>query len=87
MQLAKTAALELKAAADTLKQAQKSEDRIAALSQTVRAYEGGLLAVRQSLRAVTIREQVLRLELASQRDQISRLLGVFKPWSGPVHRC
>ena len=78
MQLAKTAALELKAAADTLKQAQKSEGRITALSQTVRAYEGGLLAVRQSLRAVVIREQVLRLELANQRDQISRLLGVLQ---------
>ena len=78
MQLAKTAANELQAAAVTLKKAKKSEDRIAALSQTVRAYENGLLAVRQSLRAATIREQVLRLELAGQRDQISRLLGVLQ---------
>lgn len=78
MQLAKTAAAELKAAAETLQKAKKSEDRIAALSQTVHAYENGLLAVRESLRAATIREQVLRLELASQRDQISRLLGVLQ---------
>lgn len=78
MQLAKTAALDLKTAAASLKKAKKSEDRIAALSQTVRAYEGGLQAVRQSLRAATIREQVLRLELANQRDQISRLLGVLQ---------
>lgn len=78
MQLAKTAANELKTAAAALKKAKKSEDRIAALSQTVRAYENGLLAVRQSLRAATIREQVLRLELAGRRDQISRLLGVLQ---------
>ncbi len=78
MQLAKMAATELEIAAKALKKAQKSEDRIAALSQTVRAYENGLLAVRQSLRAAIIREQVLRLELASQRDQISRLLGVLQ---------
>jgi septal ring factor EnvC (AmiA/AmiB activator) len=78
MQLAKTAADELKAAADTLKKAQKSEDRIVALSQTVRAYENGLSAVRQSLRVATIREQVLRLDLVGQRDQISRLLGVLQ---------
>ena len=78
MQLAKTAAKELKVAAEALQKAKKSEDRIAALSQTVHAYENGLLAVRESLRAATIREQVLRLELASQRDQISRLLGVLQ---------
>jgi murein hydrolase activator len=78
MQLAKTAAAELKTAAASLKQAKEAEDRIAALGQTVRAYEGGLLAVRQSLRAATIREQVLRLELLSQRDQISGLLGVLQ---------
>jgi septal ring factor EnvC (AmiA/AmiB activator) len=78
MQMAKTAAVELKAAASALKKAKKSEDRVAALSQTVHAYENGLLAVRESLRAATIREQVLRLDLASQRENISKLLGVLQ---------
>ncbi len=77
MQLAKTAATELKAAAITLQKAKKSDDRVAALSQTVRAYEDGLLAVRESLRAATIREHVLRRELTNRRDQISKLLGVL----------
>jgi murein hydrolase activator len=78
MQMAKDAALELKAAAATLKTAKKSADRVAALSQTVRAYENGLQAVRKSLRAATIREQVLKLELTNQRGQISKLLGVLQ---------
>ncbi|MFK5998008.1 MAG: peptidoglycan DD-metalloendopeptidase family protein [Rhodobacterales bacterium] len=77
MQLAKTAATELKAAAITLQKAKKSNDRVAALSQTVRAYEDGLRAVRESLRAATIREHVLRRELTNRRDQISKLLGVL----------
>jgi septal ring factor EnvC (AmiA/AmiB activator) len=78
MQLAKTAADELQDAALALKSAEKSKDRISALSLTVHAYEKGLRAVRESLRAATIREQVLRLELASQRKQISQLLGVLQ---------
>ncbi len=77
MQLAETAATELQAAAEALKKAEKSDDRVMALSQTVRAYEDGLLAVRESLRAATIREQVLRRELTNRRDQISKLLGVL----------
>ncbi len=77
-QMAKDAALELRAAAATLKTAKKSADRVAALSQTVRAYENGLQAVRKSLRAVTIREQVLMLDLSNQREQISKLLGVLQ---------
>lgn len=78
MQMAKTAAVELKDAAKALKKAKKSGDRVAALSQTVHAYENGLLAVRKSLRAATIREQVLRLDLAGQRENISKLLGVLQ---------
>ena len=78
MRMAQDAAIELKAAAATLQKAKKSNDRVAALSQTVRAYESGLQAVRQSLRAATIRKQALQLELTSQRAQISRLLGVLQ---------
>jgi septal ring factor EnvC (AmiA/AmiB activator) len=78
MQLAKDAAQELESAAVALKTAKESEDRVTALSQTVRAYENGLQAIRQSLRAATIREQVLQLELSGQRAQISRLLGVLQ---------
>jgi septal ring factor EnvC (AmiA/AmiB activator) len=76
-QMARDAAVALEAAAANLKTAKKSEDRVTALSQTVRAYENGLQAVRQSLRAATIREQVLQLELSSQRAQVSKLLGVL----------
>ena len=78
MQLAQDASTELSAAARALKSAQKSSDRVIALSKTVKAYENGLLAVRESLRAAAIREQVVRLQLAAKRDQISRLLGVLQ---------
>lgn len=78
MDLAQSAAADLKAASSALENARDADDRVAALSQTVQAYENGLLAVRESLRAATIREQVLRLDLARQREQISRLLGVLQ---------
>lgn len=78
MELAQSAADDLDQAAKALQKAQESDDRVSALSQTVLAYENGLLAVRQSLRSATIREQVLRLEFASQRNQISKLLGVLQ---------
>ncbi len=78
MQLAQSAAADLKAASTALKKAREANDRVAALSLTVQAYENGLLAVRESLRAATIREQVLKLNLIRQREQISRLLGVLQ---------
>lgn len=75
---ARRAAEDLKAATASLKQASKAKDRIKALSQTIRAYEHGLQAMRDGLRRAAIRERALRQEFSARREQLSRLLGVLQ---------
>ncbi len=75
---AQLAAEALKVAADGLSKAGSSRDRVKALTETVRAYENGLSAMRDGLRGATIRERVIRLEFESRRDQLSRLLGILQ---------
>ncbi len=75
---AQRAAEDLQAATLALSEAQKAKDRVAALSQVIRAYEDGLQAMREGLRKAAIREKSLRLEFAARRDQLSRLLGVLQ---------
>ena len=71
------AAEDLKSATRALRDARETRDRIRALSRTVRAYEDGLRAMRESLRRAAIRERALRLDLAARQDQLARLLGVL----------
>ncbi len=72
------AALEqVKAAETALEEAKGGRDRVAALSQTVQAFENGLGAVRSGQRRVTIRERELSLELAAQEEEIAGLLSVL----------
>lgn len=68
----------LKTAAAGLSNAGSARDRVKALTETVRAYENGLSAMRDGLRGATIRERVIRLEFESRRDQVSRLLGILQ---------
>jgi septal ring factor EnvC (AmiA/AmiB activator) len=75
--LAKRAASQLNAASLALRQADKASDRIAALTQTVQAYESGLVAMRKGMRHAAIREQSLQLEFDAKRDDIAQLLGVL----------
>lgn len=75
---AKRAAQMLDAAALQLSEASKSSDRVAALTQTVRAYEEGLSALREGLRRVAIRERAIALDFESKEDRLSRLLGVLQ---------
>lgn len=75
---AKRAAQMLDAAATQLSEAEKSSDRVAALTQTVRAYEEGLSALREGLRRVAIRERAIALEFEAKEDRLSRLLGVLQ---------
>ena len=65
-------------ASDLLRAADTGKDRVAALTEAVRAYEQGLAAMRESLRAAAIRERALTLDFESRRDQLSRLLGVLQ---------
>lgn len=74
---ARAAADRLAVASALLAAAEGAEDRIAALTETVQAYEDGLAAMREGLRRVAIRERALRLELDARSEEVSELLGVL----------
>jgi murein hydrolase activator len=71
------AATDLQAAVIALDQATAARDRVAALSQTIRAYEQGLAALRTALREASLRETTLTRRLEAKRDGIGQLLGVL----------
>ena len=73
------------AAADSLQDARTAletadarSDRIAALTQTVQAYEDGLAALRDGLRRAAIRQRTLETDLEARSDEVARLLGVLQ---------
>jgi murein hydrolase activator len=71
------AADDLAAAVDALSAAPSGQDQVAALTQTIRAYEAGLAALREALRQAQQREAELQSNFEAQRDQIAQLLGVL----------
>lgn len=75
---ARAAAAQLDAAALKLAEADSARDRVKALTETLRAYEAGLSAMREGLRRASIREAELDRELQSRRDEIAQLLGVLQ---------
>ena len=76
---AAAAALEdLSQARALLEAAKGGRARVEALSETVRAYEAGLTAVRAGLRRATIRERELSLKLGGQEEDIAALLTVLQ---------
>ena len=74
---AATASADLQAAVAALETAVEARDRVAALSQTIRAYEDGLAALRGALRDAALREATLTRQFDAKRDSIGRLLGVL----------
>ncbi|WP_294621230.1 peptidoglycan DD-metalloendopeptidase family protein [uncultured Roseovarius sp.] len=74
---ARAAAERLSRAGQMLDDAQSARNRVKALSETVRAYEDGLEAMREGLRRAAIREETLTRDLQSREDDIARLLGVL----------
>lgn len=68
----------LRDAADSLQAADGARDRVAALTQTVQAYEAGLAALREGLRQATIRESAIENDFDAQREKLSGLLGVLE---------
>ncbi len=64
-------------AVEALEQADTAKDRIAALTQTIRAYEQGLAAMRQSMRQAELRKSELDARLEAKRDDVAQLLGVL----------
>jgi septal ring factor EnvC (AmiA/AmiB activator) len=76
-QSADDAARQLLAANAQLGAAEGAADQVAALTQTVQAYEAGLLAMRQSLREITAAEAEVAADLAARRDEIAGFLMVL----------
>lgn len=76
---AREASDRLNAAAEALAEVSGSPaERIDALTETVRAYEDGLAALREGLRRATIRQQTLEARLAAEADDVARLLSVLQ---------
>nr|WP_153749673.1 peptidoglycan DD-metalloendopeptidase family protein [Rhodovulum strictum] len=74
---ARAAAEALRAAGRSLQEAEGARDRVAALSETIRAYEDGLAALREGMRRAAIREQAIALVLDARRAEIAQLLGTL----------
>lgn len=68
----------LQEARGILDSADGRSDRVAALTETVQAYEDGLAALRDGLRRAAIRQRTLEADLASRSDEVARLLAVLQ---------
>lgn len=77
-QTAAQAAEMLEQAGFALLEAQGARDRVEALTQTVRAYEEGLLALREGIRQAALRERTILMAFDAESDRLSRLLGVLQ---------
>jgi len=85
--VAQQAADELHGAIEALGAAQSKADRVAALTQTISAYERGLGALRDGLRRASVREAEIRAKFEAKREDIGKLLGVMSTLSqseGPL---
>lgn len=74
---AERAAVDFTAAIAALQSAEGAHDQVAALSQTIRAYEEGLAQLRAGLREARQREEVLAAALTAKRARSAALLGVL----------
>jgi septal ring factor EnvC (AmiA/AmiB activator) len=74
---AASASADLQTAVAALEAATSARDQVAALTQTIRAYEEGLSALRAALRQAAEREASLTRAFEAKRDGIGSLLGVL----------
>jgi murein hydrolase activator len=85
--LARMAMDDLNAAHLALNQATRASDRVQALSQTIRAFEDGLDALREGLRRAALRQAAIAQEFDAESEKLSRFLGVMmsiQSASGPL---
>lgn len=75
---ARAAMEELRAAEAALEAADGAQDRVAALTRTVQAYESGLAALREGLRQATIRESAIKGVFEAESGRLAQLLGVLQ---------
>lgn len=71
------ASTDLQAAVAAMQEAETARDRVATLTQTIRAYEDGLAALRDALRQASLRETELALRFNAERERIARMVGVL----------
>ncbi|WP_341368239.1 peptidoglycan DD-metalloendopeptidase family protein [Yoonia sp. BS5-3] len=76
-QEATDAAAQLQAARAMLEEAQTGRDRIEALTETVQAYEAGLVTMRAGLREIALQEAMLADRLELQQAEHAQLLGAL----------
>jgi len=74
---ASDAAERLRAATLALSEARRAPERVAALTEVIRAHEDGLGALRGALRGVTRREAEIRTVFDARAARLSQLLGVL----------
>lgn len=74
---AQAAAAELREAVEALNAAQGSRERVTALTRTIRAYERGFGALRDTLRRASAREAEIKASFVARRDRIGALLGAM----------
>ncbi|MGI3170267.1 murein hydrolase activator EnvC family protein [Pseudooceanicola sp. C21-150M6] len=79
---ARAAAEAIHAAGAQLSEAENARDRVAALTETTRAFEAGLAAMREGLRRVSTREAELAQDLRAREDEVARLLGTLQVMGG-----
>ncbi len=68
----------LEQASIALTDAESARDRVKALTETIKAYEAGLSAMRDGLRRAALREAQLTAELRIQEQEVAQLLGVLQ---------
>ncbi len=71
------ASAQLREAVTAMEAATTGRAQVAALTQTVRAYEEGLAALREALRQAELREEVLKLRFNAKRDRMGQLVSVL----------
>jgi septal ring factor EnvC (AmiA/AmiB activator) len=76
-QRAMAAMAQLEDATRKLDSAESARDRVRALTDTVQAFEAGLAAMRDGLRAASIRETELRRNLEARDGEVTRLLAAL----------
>ncbi|MCC5957098.1 MAG: peptidoglycan DD-metalloendopeptidase family protein [Natronohydrobacter sp.] len=74
---ATAAARALEAATSAMQAATGGRDQIAALSQTIQAYEDGLVSLRDGLREAQLREAALTRQFSADAARVTRLLSVL----------
>jgi murein hydrolase activator len=72
----------LEAASTLLDAAEGAGDRVAALTETIQAYEQGLAAMRASLRQAAINESQLQARLQARDGEVAQLLSVLQSIGG-----